>query len=81
MRQYGQRLKEMGIVQSMSRKGNCIDNCVMETFFRILKREMFYGHGSEFETFEQLKAAIAKYIDYYNSRRIMGKTKKTLICT
>lgn len=65
----------MGIVQSMSRKGNCIDNCVMETFFGTLKREMFYGHESEFRTFEQLKAAIAEYIDYYNNRRIKGKTK------
>ena len=75
MRQYGQRLREMGIVQSMSRKGNCIDNCVMETFFGTLKREMFYGHEGEFRTFEQLKAAIAEYIDYYNNRRIKGKTK------
>ena len=75
MKQYGQRLKEMGIIQSMSRKGNCIDNCVMETFFGTMKREMFYGHEGEFRTFEQLKAAIAEYIDYYNNRRIKGKTK------
>ena len=75
MRQYGERLREKGIVQSMSRKGNCIDNCVMETFFGTLKREMFYGHENEFRTFEQLKAAIAEYIDYYNNRRIKGKTK------
>ena len=75
MRQYGERLREKGIVQSMSRKGNCIDNCVMETFFGTMKREMFYGHENEFRTFEQLKAAIAEYIDYYNNRRIKGKTK------
>ena len=75
MRQYGERLKEKGIVQSMSRKGNCIDNCVMETFFGTLKREMFYGHEQEFQTFEQLYQAIAEYIDYYNNRRIKGKTK------
>ena len=57
------------------KKGNCIDNCVTETFFWTLKREMFYGHEGEFRTFEQLKRAIAEYIDYYNNRRIKGKTK------
>ena len=72
---YQERLKEKGIVQSMSRKGNCIDNCIMETFFGTLKREMFYGHEHEFQTFEQLYQAIAEYIDYYNNRRIKGKTK------
>lgn len=75
MRQYGERLREKGIVQSMSRKGNCIDNCIMETFFGTLKREMFYGRESTFQTFEQLKQAIAEYIDYYNNKRIKGKTK------
>lgn len=75
MRRYGDRLKEKGIVQSMSRKGNCIDNCIMETFFGTLKREMFYGHEQEFQTFEQLYQAIAEYIDYYNNRRIKGKLK------
>ena len=75
MRQYSEKLKEKGIIQSMSRKGNCIDNCIMETFFGTLKREMFYGHEQEFQTFEQLKQAIAEYIDYYNNKRIKGKTK------
>ena len=75
MRQYSDRLKEKGIIQSMSRKGNCIDNCIMETFFGTLKREMFYGHEQEFQAFEQLKEAITEYIDYYNNRRIKGKTK------
>lgn len=75
MRQYSEKLKEKGIIQSMSRKGNCIDNCIMETFFGTLKREMFYGHEHEFQTFEQLKQAIAEYIDYYNNKRIKGKTK------
>lgn len=72
---YQERLKEKGIIQSMSRKGNCIDNCIMETFFGTLKREMFYGHEQEFQTFEQLYQAIAEYIDYYNNRRIKCKTK------
>ncbi len=72
---YQKRLKEKGIIQSMSRKGNCIDNCIMETFFGTLKREMFYGHEQEFQTFEELYQGIADYIDYYNNRRIKGKTK------
>ena len=72
---YQQRLREKGIVQSMSRKGNCIDNCIMESFFGVMKNEMFYGHEGEFRTFEQLKRAISEYIDYYNNRRIKGKTK------
>ena len=66
---------ERGILQSMSRKGNCYDNCVMETFFGRLKNEMFYGHEKEFNSFEKFKKAIAKYIDYYNNSRIQSKTK------
>lgn len=72
---YQQRLKEKGIIQSMSRKGNCIDNCIMESFFGVMKNEMFYGHESEFKAFEQFKKAVAEYIDYYNNRRIKSKTK------
>lgn len=72
---YQQRLREKGIVQSMSRKGNCIDNCVMESFFGVMKNEMFYGHESEFGTFGQFKRAVAEYIDYYNNKRIKAKTK------
>ena len=66
-------LRENGIVQSMSRKGNCLDNGKMETFFSTLKREMYYGHEKEFRTREQLKAAIEEYIDYYNRERIQKK--------
>lgn len=67
------RLKERGITQSMSRKGNCLDNSKMETFFSTLKREMYYGHEKEFETKEQLSAAIEEYIEYYNKERIQMK--------
>ena len=66
-------LKENGIVQSMSRKGNCLDNSKMETFFSTLKKEMYYGHEKEFKTREQLRAAIDEYIEYYNSERIQMK--------
>ena len=75
MKQYHERLKEKGIQQSMSRKGNCYDNGIMESFFGTLKNEMFYGHEKEFDTFEKFKAAIAEYIDYYNNHRIKEKTK------
>lgn len=72
---YQARLKEKGIVQSMSRKGNCIDNCIMESFFWALKNEMFYVHEPKFKTFEDLYEAIEKYINYYNNERIKSKTK------
>ena len=72
---YRQRLKEKGIIQSMSRKGNCLDNSVMESFFGVMKNEMFYGHEKDFKTFEQFKHAVAKYMDYYNNYRIKIKTK------
>ena len=72
---YRQTLKRHGIIQSMSRKGNCYDNCIMETFFGRLKNEMFYGHEKEFTSFEHFQQAIAEYINYYNNRRIQKKTK------
>ena len=75
MPQYHKALKDHEIIQSMSRKGNCIDNCIMESFFGTLKNEMFYGHESKFKTFEDLYKAIEKYINYYNNERIKSKTK------
>lgn len=72
---YQLRLKQMGIRQSMSRKGNCIDNCIMESFFGTLKNEMFYGYESTFKTFKELQEAISEYINYYNNERIKSKTK------
>ena len=68
-------LKEHGIVQSMSRKGNCIDNCIMETFFGRLKNEMYYGYEKEYDSFEAFAKAMEKYISYYNNERIQAKTK------
>ena len=59
----------------MSRKGNCYDNCIMETFFGRLKNEMFYGSEKEYTSFESFAAAMDEYIDYYNNRRIQAKTK------
>ena len=72
---YRKELKKHGIVQSMSRKGNCYDNCIMETFFGRLKNEMFYGFEKNYPSFEAFSKAIADYIDYYNNSRIQAKTK------
>lgn len=70
---YVRRLEEKGIRQSMSRKGNCYDNSIMESFFGRLNEEMFYGHESEFKTFRELEEAISEYMDYYNNERIRGR--------
>jgi len=72
---YKKQLKEKGIIQSMSRKGNCLDNSLMENFFGIMKNEMFYGHEYEFESLDQLEQEMIKYIEYYNKERITVKLK------
>ncbi|WP_314073050.1 IS3 family transposase [uncultured Granulicatella sp.] len=72
---YQQSLKERGIIQSMSRKGNCYDNCIIETFFARMKNEMFYGLEKEYSTFKEFQTAVKDYIDYYNNKRIQEKTK------
>ncbi len=64
-------LKDNNVFQSMSRKGNCIDNSPMENFFGLLKQEMYYGE--ELCSFEELKKKIEEYIDYYNNKRIKQK--------
>ena len=63
-------LRERGILQSMSRKGNCLDNCIMESFFATMKNEMLYGHESEYADFESFKKAVDEYIAWYNGTRI-----------
>ena len=72
---YRNRLSEHGIIQSMSRKGNCYDNCIMETFFGRMKNEMYYGYEKDFKSFEEFATAVEEYIDYYNNKRIQAKTK------
>ena len=67
---YVEQLKGRGILQSMSRKGNCLDNCIMESFFATMKNEMFYGHESEFESFDSFRRAVDEYIAWYNGTRI-----------
>ena len=73
MKTYQYRLKKKGLIQSMSRKGNCLDNSVMENFFGLLKSEMFYRH--KFSSSNELIYAIKEYIDYYNNDRIRVKLK------
>jgi transposase InsO family protein len=72
---YIKELKKHGIIQSMSRKGNCYDNCIMETFFGRMKNEMYYGYEKEYSSFEEFSIAVEEYIDYYNNERIQAKTK------
>lgn len=72
---FRQALKDHKIIQSMSRKGNCYDNCIMETFFGRMKNEMFYGHEKEYSAFEAFAKAVDGYINYYNNERIQEKTK------
>lgn len=71
MNAYVSKLKESKIYQSMSRRGNCHDNSVMENFFGIMKQEMYYGNT--YYSYEELKEAIEKYIRYYNEKRIKEK--------
>ena len=71
MKAYVHTLKENKIFQSMSRKGNCHDNSVMENFFGIMKQEMYYG--KVYYSYDELKNAIEKYIKYYNEKRIKQK--------
>ena len=72
---YRTELQKHGIIQSMSRKGNCYDNCIMETFFGRMKNEMYYGYENEYKSFEEFEKSVKEYIDYYNNDRIQSKTK------
>ncbi|COI35850.1 IS3-Spn1%2C transposase [Streptococcus pneumoniae] len=72
---YHRFLESKGVQASMSRKGNSQDNGMMESFFGILKSEMFYGYEKTFKSLNQLEQAIVDYIDYYNNKRIKVKLK------
>ncbi|VKO37728.1 IS3-Spn1, transposase [Streptococcus pneumoniae] len=72
---YHRFLESKGIQASMSRKGNSPDNGMMESFFGILKSEMFYGYEKSFQSLKQLEQAIVDYVDYYNNKRIKVKLK------
>ena len=72
LRQYQRMLREKDIRQSMSRKGNCLDNAVIENLFGLLKSELLYLQ--EFRSMEHFKLELVEYLDYYN-RRIKEKLK------
>jgi transposase InsO family protein len=73
MKHYQYRLQKKGIIQSMSRKGNCLDNAVMENFFGLLKSELFYLQ--KFDDIEHFINELHDYIFYYNNHRIKAKLK------
>ena len=72
-KQYQQMLREKGVRQSMSRKGNCLDNAVIENFFGLLKSELLYLQ--EFQSMEHFEQELIAYLDYYNNCRIKAKLK------
>ena len=69
-KQYQQMLREKGVRQSMSRKGNCLDNAVIENFFGLLKSELLYLQ--EFRSMEHFKLELTEYSDYYNNSQDQG---------
>lgn len=74
---YQRRLKEKGIIQSMSRKSNCLDNSIMENFFGLLKSELLYL--KKFKSIDHFKEELEKYIYWYNNKRIKLKLKMSPI--
>ena len=81
MKQNRYLVKQKGIRQSMSRKGNCLDNSVAENFFGILKSELFYVKEKQYKSIKELENDIIEYIDYYNNRRIKSKLKGMFSCS
>mgnify|MGYP003303431483 FL=1 len=72
---YQKLLKDNGIIQSMSRKGNSIDDGLMENFFGLLKTEMYYEQEYKYKDLNDLSKAIDDYIYYYNNDRIKSRLK------
>ncbi|MFE8734134.1 IS3 family transposase, partial [Streptococcus pyogenes] len=72
---YHDFLESKGILPSTSRKGNSPDNGMMDSFFGILKSEMFYGLETTYQSLDRLEEAITDYIFYYNNKRIKAKLK------
>jgi transposase InsO family protein len=72
-KKYQRMLRRKGIRQSMSRKGNCLDNAVIENFFGLLKSELLYLQ--EFDSMEHFKRELIDYLDYYNNHRCKTKLK------
>ncbi|MBM7577878.1 IS3 family transposase [Jeotgalibacillus terrae] len=77
MKQHRHVLESRGIIQSMSRKGNCYDNSIKENFFVIMKSEFLYL--KEFESVEHFKKELKNYMNYYNTKRIKAKLKMSSV--
>lgn len=71
--QYIEKVRSLRMIQSMSRKGNCIDNAPIESFFGHLKDDVDY---KSCRTFEELHGLIAEYVEYYNHTRQQWDLKK-----
>lgn len=65
---YQKMVKDKGIRQSMSRKGNCPDNAIIENFFGLLKTELLYLQ--DFDSLAQFRTELEEYLDYCNNRRL-----------
>lgn len=72
-KEFQRLLKRKGVQQSMSRKGNCLDNSAMESFFAVLKSELLYL--KKFESMEQFRSDLIEYLSYYNNDRMKLKLK------
>ena len=72
---YRSELEKHEIIQSMSRKGNCYDNSIMESLFGRVKTEIYYGYEKVYMSFEEFSKAVDEYVYYYNNKRIQSKTK------
>src|ERR1700678_2334056 len=68
---YREALKQHSVRQSMSRRGNCLDNAAMESFFGTLKAEFY--HLNQFRDLDDLRTGLQRYIHYYNHVRIKSK--------
>lgn len=75
--QYIQKLKELNIIRSMSRSGNCLDNAPIESFFGHLKDELEY---KECKSLKEIRDKIDEYIYYYNNRRYQWGLNKMTPC-
>ena len=74
---YQKLLRDNGMIQSMSRKGNCLDNSPTENFFGRLKTEMYYPSEYTFNSLDEVKKEIIKYINYYNNERLVWKIQSS----
>ena len=76
---YQKLVKDFGMIQSMSRKGNCLDNSPTENFFGRIKTEMYYPNEYDFNSLEEVETEIIKYIEYYNNERLVWKIQNSPI--